>query len=294
MSRRPLVWILDAHYQIFRAYYSMPDLRTPDGAAIGAFRGYTSALVKFLTKQAPTHVVAAYDHAMTSFRNELYESYKEGRTEAPEELEPQFELCAQVTQALGIPVRQLERYEADDVIATLVGALVDQGADVMIITADKDLGALVCDRVALFDLKKEEASGVKEMEARMGVPPELIPDFLTLVGDSVDSIPGVKGIGAKTAAALLNHFGSIEEIPRDAAEWVGVDLRGAKSIARKLAGADEAIALSRELVRMRDDLPIDSSLENFRYLGAEKAQLSALFGRLGVNKVLDRVPRFRE
>jgi DNA polymerase-1 len=242
---RPVVWILDAHYQIFRAYYSMPSLEAPDGTPVGAFRGYAAVLIKFLTRQQPTHVVAAFDHALTSFRNEIHADYKLGRTEPPDDLAPQFELCFAVTQALGIPSYSLESYEADDIIATLVSRLIPRGVDVMIISADKDLGALVSERVSLYDLGKEQAAGPKEIEARLGVPPELVGDYLTLVGDAVDNIPGVKGIGAKTAARLLNAYGHLELVPRDADAIGQLGLRGAASIARRLEEGAEAIALSR-------------------------------------------------
>ena len=183
MDPAPRVWLIDAHYQIFRAYHSMPDLRAPDGSAVGALRGYTSALIKFLREQEPTHVAVAYDHDMTSFRNELYPDYKAGRLVAPEDLEPQFELCAEVTRALGIPLYSLEHFEADDIIATLTYRLVERGASVMIVSADKDLGALVTERVALFDLKKLAQSGPTQIEERLGVPPELVSDYLSLAGD---------------------------------------------------------------------------------------------------------------
>ena len=292
--RRPLVWIIDAHYQIFRAYYSLPDLRAPDGTPVGALRGYASVLLKFLARQQPTHLAAAFDFALTSFRNEIYPDYKFGRTEAPEDLEPQFELCEAVTRALGIPSYTLEGFEADDLIATLVPALVDQGADVRIVSADKDLGALVSEHVQRFDLKSERASGPDEIRERLGVPPELVPDYLTLVGDSADNIPGVRGIGPKTAARLLEAYGTLDRIPRDAEELGRLGLRGAARVAERLASGGEEIELSRRLVRMRSDLPVETGLEGLRYWGADPEALEELLNRLGAEKLLERVPRFRE
>ena len=294
MSSRPLVYLLDAHYQIFRAYHSLPDLRAPDDTPIGAFRGYTATLMKFLRERSPTHVAAAFDHAMTSFRNDLYAEYKAGRSEAPEDLEPQFALCAGVTQALGIPLFELENYEADDVIATLTRQLLAQGADVLIITRDKDLGALVSDRVGLFDLAKGERSGPKEIEARMGVPPELVPDYLSLVGDAVDNIPGVAGIGARTACALLRELGGIDAFPRDPAAWEKLELKNALRIAQRLEEGGERLALSRELVRLREDLPLSARLADLRYQGAERGPLEALLCELGAQNMLQRVPRWRD
>ena len=293
MSARPTLWLLDSHYSIFRAYFAMPDLRAPDGMPIGALRGYASQLVKLLAQQQPVHVAAAWDFAQTSFRNEIHAEYKAGRTEAPADLEPQFALCDEVTRALGVPVFGLERYEADDVIATMTAKALDEGADVVIATSDKDLGALVSERVSLFDPRSESLLGPAEIEARLGVPPDLVPDFLTLVGDAVDNIPGVPGIGAKSAAALLRRFGRIEDIPADPREWTGLELRGAARVARALADGEAAIELARKLVRMREDLPITARVADLRWHGADRSALTAFCERLGISGLVDRVPRFR-
>jgi DNA polymerase-1 len=293
MNRRPAVWIFDAHFQIFRSYHSLPDLRAPDDTPIGAVRGYAQTLIKFLREREPTHVAAAYDHALTSFRNTLYPDYKLGRTEAPEDLEPQFELCAELTAALGIPLFGLESFEADDVIATLVRTLTADGADVSIISRDKDLTALVSERVDLFDLATERRSGPAEVKERMGVSPEQVTDFLSLVGDAVDNIPGVSGIGAATASRLLAAFGSAERIPSEPEAIAAAGLRGAQRIARALAEGRDALALSRALVSLRDDLPLRASLADLEYRGADRARLEGLFARLGLESMLRRVPRFR-
>ncbi|MEX2205775.1 MAG: 5'-3' exonuclease H3TH domain-containing protein [Myxococcota bacterium] len=294
MSDRPKLWLLDSHYQIFRAYYAMPDLRAPDGTPTGALRGYASQLVKLFTLQRPTHVAAAWDHALTSFRNELHDGYKAGRTEAPADLEPQFALCEEVTRALGVPVFGLERFEADDVIATMTARALDEGAEVVIASSDKDLGALVSDRVSLFDPRSESLLGPAEVEARLGVAPDLVPDFLTLVGDAVDNIPGVPGIGAKTAARLLRRFGRIEDIPADPLEWAGLGLRGAERVAKALAEGKQAIALARKLVRMREDLPIRARVDELRWWGADRPVLESFCARLGLKGLVERVPRFRD
>ena len=294
MSDRPTLWLLDSHYQIFRAYYAMPDLRAPDGTPTGAVRGYASQLVKLLVRERPTHLAAAWDFALTSFRNDIHAGYKAGRTEAPPELEPQFALCDEVTRALGVAVFGLEGYEADDVIATMTSRALDEGADVVIASSDKDLGALVSDRVSLFDPRSETLLGPAEIEARLGVAPDLVPDFLTLVGDAVDNIPGVPGIGAKTASALLRRFGRIEDIPADPREWAGLELRGAARVAKALAEGAEAIALARQLVRMREDLPISARVADLRWNGADRALLEAFCARLGISGLVDRVPAFRD
>jgi DNA polymerase-1 len=294
MSTRVTLWLLDAHYQIFRAYHAMPDLRAIDGTPIGALRGYGAMLVKLLAEQKPTHVVAAWDHELTSFRNDLHAGYKAGRTEAPPDLEPQFALCAELTEALGVRVVGVPSFEADDVIATLTARALDRGADVVIATVDKDLGALVSERVSLFDPRSDSLIGPAGVEARLGVPPDLVPDFLTLVGDAVDNVPGVPGIGAKTAALLLRRFGRIESIPADPREWAGAGVRGAERVARALAENRPAIELARSLIRMREDVPLALELADLAWRGAERAGLAAFCERLGIRGLADRVPRFRD
>jgi ribonuclease HI len=293
-ARKPRVWLIDAFVQIFRAYHSMPELHAPDGTPVGAFRGYSASLLKFLDRQQPTHLAVAWDHGMTSFRNRLYSDYKLGRTETPEDLEPQIPLCARFTRALGIPLFELQDFEADDVIATLTRRFSADGARVAIVTTDKDLGALVSDKVSLFDAKSETHQGPAEVAAKFGVPPALVSDWLALAGDAVDNIPGARGIGGKTAAALLSHFGGIDQIPADFADWKALSLRGAARAHRALAESSAAVELSRQLAALRYDLPLDAGLEDLEYRGALRAELEPLLEETGATKLLERVPRFHD
>lgn len=292
MSARSRVWLIDGFYQVFRNYHSMPDLRAPDGAPIGAFRGYASTLIKFLREQRPTHAAVAWDHDMTSFRNDIYSDYKAGRVEAPEDLAPQLPLCAGVTEALGIPLYSLESFEADDVIATLTKKILSKGADVVIVTADKDLGALVSERVSMFDLKREEEHGPDEIRERMGVPAERVTEFLALVGDAVDNVPGVAGIGAKTGAALLNHFGSLAAIPDDFELWKELELRGKRRAFDCFVDGREQLELSLRLVELQADLALDVGLRDLQYRGAHREPLEDLLEPLGAASLLERVVRF--
>lgn len=295
MSKRagkPRVWLVDGFYQIFRSYYSMPDLRAPDGTPVGALRGYASTLIKFLREQRSTHAGVAWDHAMTSFRNEIYADYKAGRLEAPEDLEPQFSLCARVTEALGIPLYSAENFEADDVLATLTRKLLAKGAEVVIVTADKDLGALVSERVSLFDLKHEKMQGPAEIRERMGVPAALVTEYLALVGDSIDNVPGVAGIGAKTGAALLNHFGALDAIPRDFELWKQLELRGKRRAFDCFVAGQQQLRLSRRLVELQSDLPLEVRLRDLQYRGARREPLEELLEPLGAVSLVERIDRF--
>jgi DNA polymerase-1 len=297
MDKRPCVHLIDAHYQIFRAYHGLPDLRVadpkfPNGRPVGALRGYAQLLLRYLREREPTHIAAAWDFALTSFRNELYPGYKRGRTEAPADLAIQLGPCEAVTAALGIPVFKMERYEADDVLATLVRQLVAQGSDVLVVSADKDLAALVGEQVWLVDPRDGTRAGPEQVQARLGVPPSLVPDYLALVGDAVDGVPGVKGIGPRTARALLGCFGGIDRIPDDADAWPELGLRGARSIAARLRESRAELALWRDLVRMREDLPLAVSLAALAYRGARRTALADVLDAQGAGSLLARVAKF--
>lgn len=294
MTSESEVYLLDVYYLIFRAYHALPGLEAPDGRSVGAIRGYVQTVLRLLRKLEPAYIGAAADFALTSFRNDLYPDYKRGRTEAPPDLEPQFETCARATRALGIPYYELENFEADDVIATLVKKLAPSGARITIVSRDKDLWSLVSRTVGLMDPRGSERVGRASVKRRIGVPPELVPDYLALAGDAVDRIPGVRGVGAKTARELLRHFGGIDRIPLEPEGWSGIELRNPERVRERLREGQKSLSLSRELVRLRDDLPIGVELEDLRYRGADRSELSPLLEGLGLARLLEGVPRWRE
>jgi DNA polymerase-1 len=293
MTSEPEVYLLDVHYLIFRAYHALPGLEAPDGRPVGAVRGYLQTLLRLLRRLDPAYIGAAADFALTSFRNDLYPDYKRGRTEAPPDLEPQFDTCARVTRALGIPYYEVERFEADDVIATLVGKLAPSGARISIVSRDKDLWALVSRTVSLMDPRGAERVGPSSVRRRIGVPPELVSDYLALAGDAVDRVPGVRGVGATTARELLRHFGGADRIPLEPAGWSGIHLRNPERVREYLREGQQSLALSRELVKLRDDVPLEVGLEDLRYRGADRGELEPLLEGLGLGRSLERVPRWR-
>ena len=288
------VYLFDFHYLVFRAYYALPSLRSRDGAPVGAVRGYAQSLLRFLRHSKLEYAAAASDFALTSFRNDLYADYKRGRTEAPPDLEPQFEPCKAVTRALGIRVLEVERYEADDVIATLVRRLEPEKPRIWIVTRDKDFSALVSARVGMMEPRGEQRIGPAEVEERYGVPPGLFPDYLALVGDPTDRIPGVRGIGPSTASALLLRFGGLDAIPSEGEGWNGLRVRNPERVREHLRAGREALALSRELVRLRDDLDLEVGVEDLRYRGARRDVLVPLFESLGLGRSIERVPRWAD
>lgn len=296
MSDPPIVHLVDAHVYIFRAYHSMPSLEAPDGTPTGAVRGFASTLVKYLVEADASHAAICFDHGLESFRNEILPTYKSSRGSPPEDLEPQFALCIEITKALGLPALSRERYEADDLLATLATQLARAGARVVVVTSDKDLTQLVREdgRIVLHDLARGvtlDADGVRE---KFGVSPEQIPDYLGLVGDAVDDLPGVPGVGPRTAAAVLSAFGAIEAIPSDPAAWAGVAVRGAARAAAAIDAHREQALRIRELATVEREVPgLRARLADLAWKGGRRAEAEALFERLGFGTGLrDRVPRW--
>lgn len=288
----PLVHLVDAYVYVFRSYYAMPEMFAPDGTPVHAAHGFAGTLLRMLGEFAPTHFACAFDFAMTSFRNDLFAEYKAGRTEAPADLEPQFELCEEIAGALGIAGLAAEGFEADDMIATAADAIVAAGADVVVVTADKDLCQLVREdgRVTVFDFAREKRFDADGVRARFGVAPVQIADYLALVGDAVDNLPGVPGIGPRTAALLLGAWSSLEAIPLDGAAWRSAGIRGGSALAERFGASRERALQVRELARLRRDAPGAAlPLDAFAWRGPDHARAADLFERLGWSGVARRV-----
>jgi 5'-3' exonuclease len=269
----------------------------PDGTPCGAAYGFANTLIRYLTERDPSHIACCFDFAMSSFRNELFPGYKASRGEqAPPELEPQFELCQAAARALGVPVFEAERYEADDVIATLAEQLCTEGAQVMVVSSDKDLCQLVRedDSVLHHDLQRERTLDAKGVQERFGVLPKQIPDWLALVGDTVDDLPGVPGFGPKSAAGALSAFGELAAFPLDPARWAATGLRGARRLADRFAEHRERALEVRELATLVRDVPsLEARLEQLAWQGADRLAFDALCSRLGWGRIATRVPRWR-
>ena len=277
---------------MFRAYHALPPMHTPDGTPCHAAYGFANTLVRMLSQWQPTHFVCAFDAAMTSFRNALEPGYKLGRTEAPEDLEPQFDLCEEIARALGLPALSADDFEADDVIATLADAILASGDRVVVVSTDKDLSQLVREdgSVTFHDFAKELTLDADGVRARFGVAPAQIPDYLALVGDAVDNLPGVAGIGPRTAALLLAKFGRLEDVPDDASAWREAGVRGAESLAARF-GASRAAALRiRELATLRRDAPgMALGPDALVWRGPDRERSTDLFERLAWKGLARRV-----
>ncbi|MHC4550948.1 MAG: 5'-3' exonuclease [Planctomycetota bacterium] len=290
-----VVHLVDASPYIFRAYFALPESMTgPDGQPTNAVYGFADFLSRLLRTEEPTHFGVAFDESLTtSFRNEIYAAYKAQRELPPPALEAQLRACREVTAALGAAVFVSERYEADDLIATLCHQLRRKRHGAVVVTSDKDLAQLVSEKVTLFDFAREKRYGPAEVEAKFGVRPDQIADFLALAGDTVDNIPGVKGVGAKSAAALLQAFGHLEDLYDRLDEVADLPVRGAASLMRKLAAQREQALLSLKLSVAARDAPATADLQQLRYRGADARCVDPLFRRLGLLGIRDRVPRWK-
>lgn len=296
-SGAPLVHLIDAPIWVFRAWYVLPPMEAPDGTPTQAAYGFANTLIKYLGEREPTHLAAAFDHhPVESFRSEIFPEYKAQRGEPPPELEVQFSLCMETAQALGVAVFEKEDYEADDLIATLAQQALARGASARVVTSDKDLSQLVREdgRVLVWDLGKEKTFDADAVRERFGVDPAQLADYLGLVGDAVDNLPGVPGVGPKSAAAALRAFRRIEDVPADPARWDGLGVRGARRIAALVDAHREQALRTRELATVVRDVPgVSADLTSLRWRGASRPAVEALCERLGWGRIATRIPRWR-
>ncbi len=289
-------YLVDASPYIFRAYFALPDSITdPAGRPVQAVYGFRDFLLRLLRRDDLTHLAVAFDGSLTtSFRNEIYAGYKEGRHLPPPELEAQQVDCREVAAALGARTFVSPRYEADDLVATLHERVRGSVDRVVVVSGDKDLAQLVDDTTALYDLARDRWYDAARVLETFGVTPERILDWLALVGDPVDSIPGVAGVGKKTAVALVAALGSLDEIYADLDAVEGLPLRGAASVRKKLEAGRESAELSRRLAELVRDVELDGAdPEDLVWRGPSTEAAEALAARLGFGSLVDRLPRPR-
>lgn len=247
--------VLDGTAMLFRYYYGHMQMTAVDGTEVGGVMGACQAIARFFRDELPTHVVAVFDAGPQTFRSALDPSYKANRGAPPDDLVPQFDLLPTALTQLGLPVFMTPGYEADDLMATLARWGLAQGLEVEIHAVDKDLLQLVRPGVTVRDPRKRVRYDAAAVEDRLGVRPDQVVDYMALVGDSVDNIPGVQGVGPKSAAAVLQALGDLEGIYANLERVLYLKVRGAKGLQTKLAHGREAAHHSRELVRLRDDVP---------------------------------------
>jgi len=276
---KPTLYLIDGSSYIFRAYYAIRHLSTSKGFPTNAVYGFASMLFKFLKDYEPQYLGMVFDAKGDTFRNEMYPLYKANRGAPPEDLVPQFSKIFDVVDAFNIPQFRLEGYEADDIIGTIAKEYENKSMNIVIVTGDKDFCQLVSDKVTLLDTMKNKDTGTADVVEKYGVPPEKMIDVFALAGDSVDNIPGVKGIGEKTAVTLIKKFGSLESLLDHLDE---VTKRQKKLIEEK---KDDAL-ISKKLVTIKTDVDIEEDLEDFEYRGFDAQKLRGIFEELEFKNLL--------
>jgi len=283
-------YLIDASVYVFRAYYSMPeDMVDGDGNPVNALYGFCRFLGDFMEQVTPEYVAVLFDESLSkSFRTEIYPAYKANRDPAPPELKRQFDQCRRFVRAMGVMEAASPRYEADDLIGTLVTHGRGLGRPSTIVTRDKDLTQLLGKDDCFWDFSGKGKLYYEEIEGSFGVSPEQIADFLALAGDAVDNIKGVPGVGKKTAEKLLKHFGSLIEIYDNLDRVHEVNVRGAKTLAAKLEIHREDALLARRLTGIACDAPLDDVEAALRPSAPRLGEINALFDEANIGTALRR------
>ncbi len=281
----PVLYLIDGSSYIFRAYHAIRSLSTSKGFPTNAIYGFNSMIFKFLKDYKPKYLGIVFDSKGKTFRDDIYPLYKANRAEAPDDLSVQIPRIFETVDAFRIPQVQMEGYEADDLIGTIAKGVKEECVGIILVTGDKDFCQLVSEKVTLLDTMRNRKTGIKGVIEKFGVPPERVTDVLSLSGDSIDNIPGVRGIGGKTASELIRKFGTLDklldninEIPQRQRELLE-------------ANKENAI-LSKELVTIKTDVPIKITLPDLKYEGFDKDKLSVIFEELEFKSLLRELGSF--
>jgi len=289
------VHLVDGTYELFRAYYAVPPRTALDGRPVAAVRGLIQTMLALLRSADVTHVACAFDHVIESFRNGLLDGYKTGAN-VPEDIKSQFDLAETATSALGVVVWPMEEFEADDALATAAARWGDdpEVEQVVVCSPDKDLTQVVRgNRVVCLDRRRNIVLDQAGVEAKLGVSPGAVPDFLALVGDTADGIPGIPGWGRKSAAQVLRRYGHIEQIPLDPSAW-DIKVRGAEALASNLNERRGDAMLYRILATLRLDVPLTEILEDLRWRGVPRRDFRELCRDLGFEGLMDSPHRWAD
>jgi DNA polymerase I len=279
---KPSLFIVDALNFLFRAFHALPPLTTTKGLQTGAIYGLCQMVMRIEREERPTHLCVVYDAPGDNFRNEIFAEYKAHRPPMPPELGAQLGMVRRVVEAFGLAQLEVPGFEADDIIATLAKLATAAGMEVVICSSDKDLMQLCDGDVSVLDTMKNRRFHVEEVREKFGVPPELVGDVLALMGDSIDNVPGVAGIGPKTAAELINKFGSLDALLAGAGE-----IKGKRGVS--IVEAKESIRVSRELVRLRDDVPLPKTLAELHRIEPDQQVLGGLFRELEFSRLAEQL-----
>jgi len=285
-----VLYLVDASVYVFRAYYSMPpDMADGEGRPTHALFGFARFLGDLIERARPEYLAVAFDESLTSsFRNRLYPAYKANREPAPADLLWQFERCREFCALAGVRHLSSSEYEADDIIGSLATRARAGGVPFTVVTRDKDMAQLVRDGDVFWDYAANERYHYHDIEERFGVAPERFADYLALTGDSVDNIPGVPGVGAKTATAIMREFASLDELYADLERVRALPIRGAAKLPERLSRHREAAYLARQLTAIACDMPLELDHAALRPGTPDMPALNAFFDRLGFGPMLRR------
>ncbi len=275
--------LVDGSGYIFRAFHAIQPMTRPDGTPVNAVYGFTRMLMKLVQESKADHIAVIFDAGRVTFRNAIYPDYKAHRPDPPEELIPQFALVREATRAIGVPAVEMAGFEADDLIATYARLAVEQGGRVTIVSSDKDLMQLIGPGIEMLDPMKERIIGPDQVREKFGVGPERVIDVQALAGDATDNVPGVPGIGVKTAAQLIEQFGDLDTLLARAGEIPQPKRR------ETLVNNAEAARISRELVRLKNDVPITEPLDNLFVHDFDQNRLLAFLQQQGFKSILARM-----
>lgn len=285
-SDRQILMVIDGFNVIFRAYHALPHLSTLDGIPTNAVYGFVTMLQKIMTEYAPDYLAIAFDTKKNN-RRDIYPEYKANRKPIPEDLPPQLPYIRKVAEAFQVPIIEEEGYEADDIIGTLVrwAEEYSKGLNVHIVSSDKDLMQLIRPGVLIVDTMKDKISGAEEVHDKFGVPPSKVVDVMGLWGDSSDNVPGVPGVGEKTAKELIQLFGSIDGV------YENIDKVKGKKRKENLEKFEEQARLSKQLVTIDKHVPIEQFIntEMLRVKSPDKEKITALFKELEFNSLLKKM-----
>lgn len=279
------VALIDGYGFVFRAYFSLPPLTRSDGTPVGAVYGFTNMLIKLLAGLDVSHVAVVFDSGSKTFRNDIYEEYKANRPPCPEDLKPQFPIIRQAAESFNLTVLEKVGFEADDIIATMAKKSAAQGYEVMVVSSDKDLMQLVGENIFMYDAMKNKFIGDEEVRAKFFVGPDKVLDVLSLIGDASDNVPGVKGIGPKTAAELINEFGSLEEI------YENLDKIRLERRRNLLKDGIEEAKLSKKLIKLEENVELEFVIEDLALKEINPAKLVEFLKEQGFRSLVSRVEK---
>lgn len=277
--------LVDGSSYLYRAYYALPPLSAPDGTPTGAIYGFVRMLLKLISTFNTPYIAVVFDRPEKTVRHEIYKEYKATRKETPNDLQVQIPKIKEIIKLLGIKILEIPGYEADDIIATLSKKAENRSFEVIIVTPDKDMNQLIDQHIKIFNPMKEEIVDTQKVIEKYGVSPQQFIDYLVLVGDSIDNIPGIKGVGPKTAASLLQEFGSIDRILENKDKLKGKLKESFAAVSK------EDIQLVRSLVKLHQDIDIPVEIESLKKDKPDLIKLKEIFEKLGFKSLIKEIEK---